>query len=708
MNLKKYFLNFSEGLKIQWKRLWKYVSERPDVVKSRRSEFLQSLFGTGQIALLDELINSWELPIVKLLNWSPKHDRGDANITDMNSLVKRVSKIRFLQSMDGGETNQSQIDVSFVRYHSTALLYAFVRLPLQFFIWVVVFILISLPAAYLIGAMYAPFRIVNPVNEGSVGIEYTADKTADYYVLVRSQGADPNPYSLGVQSEDSTIVYPDIHQGMVWSLDYGQEIFATISSSDLQHIYELKGIEGQTIFVQPYVFYTDKDMKFQIMNSDMSACSNVVEVTVSFDSSSIMCKIQQAGSYFITVEPSQELQIGSTAHYGFSVNSSETQNQSNHSQPESFRLLTGKFIQGTVVAPNSDWYIFSANENQSITLFAYPKDKDSFSLTLYRDTPQGLQMMAFSNQSVRWRTALPSKILDTARGRSVFYFVLLNIVGIHPSGSWLIENDLSLMWYFEFGFALLLILLIRGFFALDWLVSPRRYINSAVVNLLVKVLELLDDDDILHSESKKARLREAVRDVVRVIPDIHGRSRSPWARQPRNIKRHFENIAATILQTNDSISMPDASTLNDLRNKFTCWLALFMKEEYGSIDVQPRKLPWYHPIVSVIQRYWVVGIIGVIVVGFVLASISKESPQVAESILTFGWLVIRYMLLAGIVMAIYLQFGHPEDDTRPSVKWVNGARFILFFLLPLVALDAILDTHILSTLISLISSVKVF
>ena len=390
------------------------------------------------------------------------------------------------------------------------------------------------------------------------------------------------------------------------------------------------------------------------------------------------------------------------------MNSSEIQNKPNHSQAESFRLITGKFIQGTVVAPNPDWYVVSAKENQSLTLFSYPKDKSSFSLTLYQDTPQGLQMIAFSDQGVRWRTALPSKILDTARGRSVFYFILLNIFGIHPSGAWLIENDLSLLWYFEFGFIFILFLLVRGFFALDWLLSPRRYLNSAVVNLMVKVLEQLDDDDVLHSESKKAHLREAVRDVARIVPDLHGRNRSPWSRQPRNIKRHFENIAATILQTNDSISVPDASTLNDLRDKFTSWLGFFMKEEYGSINAQPQKLPWYHMIVSAVQRFWLVGLVGVIVVGVLLASISKESPQVAESVLNFGWLVVRYMLLTGIVMAIYLQFGQPEDDTRPSAKWVNGARFILFFLLPLVALDAILGTHILSTLISLLSSLKVF
>lgn len=258
----------------------------------------------------------------------------------------------------------------------------------------------------------------------------------------------------------------------------------------------------------------------------------------------------------------------------------------------------------------------------------------------------------------------------------------------------------------------LVLLLFSGYYMVDWRISPRRYNNALVILSFVDILCKLDDDNVLISKSKKASLRVSMRDLALLVPQLSTVNKWSPSRTSPKIKKHFEEIAALIMQTRELVSIPDSSTLSFLRNTYTNWFELFLHEKYGSIkpssEGEKIKIPWYQGMVSFTRRHLGKGVLIFFVVFGCVAILADNSPRLAESLLALLWLVTRYVLLIMGVMAIYLQWGAEENAEHPRSKMENTVFFVMFFLLPFVILDQLLNTQILSTLATLAGAIKIF
>jgi hypothetical protein len=685
------------------------LPERKKLARERHVKEFYNFAGTDQIALSDQLSSAWEYHFLKRMRFifPAKSFRKSSNV-----LVEKFLAIKFLNQYTQKQQEENDINLAFLRYHSIQLNYGVIRIAIQPIAWMTIITLLLIPISYIAGIIFSLSGAISNPDETSIGINYKVASTGKYYLAVRSE--DVSAYALGIQSQDIDASSPYSSKGAIAPVDFGQSVFGTVTYSNSQFIYEIYGKTGQTIYVTPFYGYIDVDIKFQILDSNMAPCSEVAIITVHppIQTTSITCPILQDGNYYVSVKSDHKAEILSTGYFGFSINSIENQTEPNDSKAESYIIATGKFVKGEVSKSDQDWYVFSATKNDNLTIYSDPQERKSFSLTLYQDAPEGLKAVAYSTQGVEWKNAVRSRILETPSTRTVLYSVLLRPFGLDPSKEWLIANDLMIMAGLEILAISLCMLLFNGYFKLDWALSNRRYHNSLIVSAFLNILASLDDEDALQSEAKKASLREKIKRIANLIPSLSKISHSPWARPPRSISREIDKIASLVLQTNEAVTLPNKNTLSDLRKKFTIWLDLFMREEFGSIKFPEEKnlrpLPWYNSFVSTVQNHWLKGLaIGVISL-ILLFSVAEKSPQLAENIANFVWGIIRYVLLIGIVMAIYLQWGPDEYSNNPAPRWQNTVRFVLFFLVPFIVLDTILDTRIVTTLASLASSIKIF
>lgn len=139
------------------------------------------------------------------------------------------------------------------------------------------------------------------------------------------------------------------------------------------------------------------------------------------------------------------------------------------------------------------------------------------------------------------------------------------------------------------------------------------------------------------------------------------------------------------------------------------WGIALMKGEYGAFafqeDFKETKVHWHEQIAYFVGKKWgwILGFIAVILLAFSITQ--ANNPAQAQIILISGWLLLRYLILVIFVFAAYNQWGVPEEANS---QWQNAARFILFFILPLIALDAILQTGIVNIVIQFIGNLNIF
>lgn len=691
------------------KERFKGLPERQKNKKQQRVEKLYELAGTNEIALADELANTWVFPLFRLfLRFIPAQSVQDY----VNYQVKRLEKLRFLKSENHSDKIFPIIDLPFVRYHSIALRYRSIREFFQPFAWIIVFMVVTIPLSIFIGMIFGFFGLVDRPVEDSVGMRFSVPATETYYVAIRNLSNAATPYTFGIQSNDPGVVVSMPPRGSIQTVNFGQEIYATVNSGESQNLYEINGDIGQNIYIQPNLGYLDMDIRMQILNPDLSGCTQ--EVIMNKDSQGgnprLYCQIETVGAYYLKVETVTPLDLLTQGHYGFSLYSLEKETEPNDSHVSNNAITLGRFVEGDASIGSPDWYSFSAAKGDQLTLFSSPDDPSNFSLTLYQNTKIGLQMISYSTQPVGWKTSAFWRVLDTKQGQALFYSLFLKVIGIHASEVWLAENTYIVMIWLESTIIFLGFLLVFGFFALEWRITPRRYLNSIITNKLIDILEQLDSDTLLQSEDQKGRLRASIHSLSLIIPDLHNISRFYFLRAPRIARNYFDNISAMVLKTNEMITIPNNTTLQELRTKYVRWLNLFMKEEFGSFDSEidrARKIPWYRPFVTTIQQHWLKVLLAAIVFFFFAFYLTQELPELATRLMDLLSLFIRYLILIGGVMAIYLQWGPSDSDEQTASKWKNATKFILFFLVPFIILDSLLGTGIVETLATLISSVSI-
>jgi hypothetical protein len=708
MNMKK-IAGFVKNSYLRIKEWLKGFPERQKNAKQKRVEKLFELVGTNDIALADELANTWVFPLFRLfLRFVPTESAHD----NVNYQVKRLDKLNFLKSDNDNLKISSAIDLSFVRYHSIAARYRSIREFFQPLAWTIVFMIVSMPLAVAVGMIIGFFGLISRPVENSVGIQFSAPETGNYFVAVRNSSDTVDPYTFGIQRNDPGVVISMPPKGSVQPISFGQELYATVTSSESQNLYEIKGNIGQIIYVQPNLSYWDMDIRMQILNPDLSGCNQAIVINKNSreGGARLTCLIATTEAYYLNVETVEPLTLLSQGHYGFSLYSLENEVEPNDSQKTSSSITLGRFVQGDVSVGNPDWYSFSAQKGDQLNIYSSPDDPANYSLTLYQNTPAGLNAISYSTQPVEWKTSTFWRVLDTKQGQAMFYSLLLGAVGVHPSDTWLAENTYVVMLWLDSSLVFLGFLLLFGFFALEWRINPRRYLNSIIVNRFIDILEQLDSDTLLQSEDQKARLRVSVKTLSLLIPDLHSVSRWYFFRAPRVTRNYFDNISALVLKTNESITIPNNSTLQELRTKYVRWLNLFMKEEFGSFDDEidrNQKLPWYRPFVTAVQQHWLKGLLLSVAFFLFAVYLTNESPELSERLFNFGSRFIRYLILIGGVMAVYLQWGPSDSEEQTNSKWKNAAKFILFFLAPFIILDSLLDTGVVTTLATLISSVSI-
>jgi hypothetical protein len=674
---------------------------------AEKEAYINQLFDNEPVALMDDLKNSWELSLMMFLN----RFRRDYIPEQIRTYKEKLSRITFLKS-EGESTPEAtgKDTVSYLNYHFLGGHFGWIRLGNQPTIWMLVLFLLLLFFIPMVMPILLMTDMLTPSD--SIGLRYEAPVSGEYLLYVHNNSQETSTYSLGYQPVQSSNVNPPVQQGVVFPLGFGQEVFSLFEYSEFQHIYSFYARAGQIFYVQAYRGYLDSSIRFEIKDASMFPCATLLmdPGQLEQDVSWLSCEVMQDGNYYLLVEPVEDVMLGWQARYAFIANALDEEVEPDDDQSIAYVLEPGDFIRGTASNADPDWYRFSAQAGEEIFFQAYAQDNGELSLSLYQPGEAGPTLAAFSNKGVSSKSMQNQKMLESARGRAGLIYTIARIYGINPPFRWLVENDVPAIVIVETILIVLGTLLFFGFNRLDWFTTSRKYDRSQLVINTINILEQLSDDDVLHSTDKRLRLMKSVRSAAFLIPGLYKLDRTWMRRTTPETKAHYERIAAQVLKRNEMIAAPASSTLVTLRAQFAEWLDIFMKGEFGNIQItdeisQPR---WHQKAARLVEQNWIKWMFGAVVGVIVLAWIYDKNPQVANSLFELFVLLIRYVLLILIVFVIFLQWGTVKSDTAPVSRWHEAARFILFFLIPFIILDNLLDTNILESLAKVVEGLKFF
>jgi hypothetical protein len=161
---------------------------------------------------------------------------------------------------------------------------------------------------------------------------------------------------------------------------------------------------------------------------------------------------------------------------------------------------------------------------------------------------------------------------------------------------------------------------------------------------------------------------------------------------------------------NEVVSTPAKDDLSSLRRKFTEWLAVLLKAEYGRFrfdeDFEMNPIPWHRQIVYSLRCNWLRIVIVVTFFSIAMWLTHRVWRDYTSDIIGFVWQSTRYVILIVTSYAIYSRWGAKGPSERQQNKWEHAVRLTLFFFVPLFGLDALLQTGIVESIIKLVGNLK--
>lgn len=690
-----------------------------------RKRFLQSLFDGEPIALEDELCKSWEFMPTRILHiLRPKHVRRK-----ITTLSDNFAGIDFLDDLKQQNMKDSQIsdessglllpDKAFVNFHSVRLWYASIRRdthpPLVLTIFAIG-LLLSVLAAYVTGFLLFASGLDTwlPItNESNPGLVYSFQEAGTYFIEVEDPTSRGHDYWIGVFNTSGELLDPNFSQDSIWPISYGDRVLSELRWGE-QHIYRINGSEGDKVAVDVYGLYADSDLNFVLFDSRMNQCdalslSGLGQMKDTYLECSTTSRVPLYLRVQIVDEPLRIPLFSLSSKYGFRVYKvSDARQKSNDIIESSTPIEPGSVVRNSLSDTGRDYYHFTAQASEELEISAYNlSDSNSSSVTLYRLIEDELLIVDHSTKSTGMEN-LP--YLSTTYGQSYAVAFILQSLGF-PAEATDVEQPWLWLYYYP---SLVLSVFAFAFYAFFVkFLTLRKYEESHTIKLITDILLKLRDDDALNSESKKASIRTDIKLASDRIRKVHRISRfPPLHASPESMRHHMAKIASQIRQMNEVVSTPAERDLSLLRYKFTEWLSVLLKAEYGRFqldeDFEMDPIPWHRQFAYSLQHHWKG--IGIAVVFFSIAMwlTHRVWRDYTNDIIRFVWQATRYMILIVTSYAIYSRWGAKGPSERQQNKWEHAVRLILFFLVPLFGLDALLQTGIVESIIKLIGLKGIF
>ena len=174
----------------------------------------------------------------------------------------------------------------------------------------------------------------------------------------------------------------------------------------------------------------------------------------------------------------------------------------------------------------------------------------------------------------------------------------------------------------------------------------------------------------------------------------------------------MESIALQVESTTMAISIPNKDTLSELRKAFSLWLTIFSEARYDDFEFFDNFQPVYQRFsqrfVWFISRVFPHMILGAFLVGALLIMTYQFWADLPFQLLESVGFLIRFVILIILSFGIYERFHGVNLEDSDSNKWRRAVRLLLFFFVPFIAIDKILQTGIIDTVVEIIKSIKIF
>jgi hypothetical protein len=706
-----------------------------------RRNFLQQFFRGQPIALEKELCESWECAATKILyRFRPGHverlitllSRDFDSINFIDDLKRNTSQDKRPEpstaSARQSETELEKVvslpNPAFINYHSICYWYRNIRADAKSLLTVpslVAMMTLLLIAAYTAGVVLALSGVQGIsyiADESKPGIVFTVPESGTYYVKVKDASPRDYSYLLGVTPSSYEVAVPDFSETDIWPLSAGDRVFAKIHFAQ-HHIYRIDNDVGERIVVNLYRWYADADLDFALLDSEMNECAAISLLEKDLASKQtyyLTCSAASPGPHFLRVQMTAEQPAGVLAlssRYGFQIFrvSGYAEIEPNDSFDSSTEITQGTILSGELSSSDQDFYCFTARAGERLEIGAVDlSDSSLSSITLYRLIEGVPEVIAHSTRSVLTGSETGQSFFETSRGRAYALSLFLQSFGVRVSPASLSRSN----WEFAVLLfpSLLLLILMTSYAFFVTALSTRKYEESLAIRHMVNVLQKLGDD-ALRSESKKASIRLSINRASDTIRKIHRISSFPaMCAASTHMEDHMAKIASRVRKTNEVVSTPGENGLPSLRRSYIEWLDIFLNAEYGRFHFwegfKVEHTPWHQKTVYAIQQYWK-DILGLAILAFFVTLLTQPLwTDYWTEIATSTWLIIRYMILIVVVQALYSKWGSKDPSGKPASKWENAVRLILFFFVPLFALDAVLQTGIIASIIQLVGSLKIF
>jgi hypothetical protein len=477
------------------------------------------------------------------------------------------------------------------------------------------------------------------------------------------------------------------------------------------------------VWIKPYEWYVDQPVEFTLMDANLVSCDATLLTIDSFDNPEptlLYCTTPVTGPLYLSIQPIAE-DLVATSHpgYGFSVMKVNLEIEPNNPISSAMEIDNGTLIYGELGIGDKDYYQFHANAGQTLRIEGLSmSDSPESMLALYHQASNGYDLVAYSTRGLSISSNLHRRILDTRFGRAILFSVFMeSLLGIDISPAEVMSNVASstfdwMLVILVVAF-LLFIFVLWGFVMLKRYILPFKYSESRSVFYLVQALKHLDQEGTLNTGENKTKLRVTLLIAASSSENyLTSNFSQPLGKATDTVRLHMKRISAQIMKAREDLSIPDENTLNELRGKILAWLEVFLTGEYGRFcfnsDHETTDDPELHmfnlwTLKHVSQLLAVMAVVALAL--FVTRKIWRPyQSELYDSL----WLIVRYIVLIIGTSTIYERFGAHGPSTKPESKWYQAVQLILFFILPLLALDQIFQTNLVESIVKIISSLKIF
>ncbi len=695
---------------------------------SHRKRFLRAFFDGQSIAFEEDLCKSWEFVATKIVHrFLPRYvKRRITRLPEEFAVTDFVVDLESLESEESRSDTQAKlatqngmplIDRAFANYHSVCLWYREIRHGIQLLLTpfaTLGMLRLLVILAYMGGAFLVFVGSAPDIDQSNPGLVYTFPESGEYYVEVKDTASVAHRYMFGAAQPSSDAVTPDFSQGDIWPLRHGDQVFSRLRQEQ-QHLYYVDGTIGETIVVELYCWYADVDLDFMLFDSAMNECNALSLSRMDLEdlSAYLGCTVTSPGRHYLRVQFSSPT-LWLSSRYGFRIYKvlDYVEREPNDSFESSLEVPRGAFVLNTLGSQGRGYYHLTAQAGQRLEISAYNLSHSPLSsVTLYKPTENGPVVVGHSTRSLSPLVRGKHNLFETSYGRAIIISFLLRKLGFDKSPKEIVGEGTE-SWILLFPVYSVVIVFLGYALFLKYL-SQRKYEESLAIRRIVKILWRLRDDDALRSEDKKSRIRLDINLASDSVQRIHKITIFPrFSAAPKEMEKRMTRIASQIRQMNVAVSTPGVGTLSFLRRRFTQWLDVFLKGEYGQFEFdsgfEMKLVPWYRQFLYTIQRHWKK--IGVAVVFALTVIVLTQSiwQDYWIEIVASAWLMVRYIILVVAVNAVYDRWGAKGPTEKEESKWWHAVRLILFFFVPLFAFDVLLQTGIVESIIKLISSLKIF